>query len=116
MQIRSMQAQELENFKSRVVRMGEDWIVCGDFNVNAPSEEYDMLRATLRCESALAQLGFPPTVNDKSFLAPPGWRCLEHSMSVDHVFSNCTVDGLTVLHQLDLSDHYPLELSLTNNR
>ena len=83
--------------------------VAGDFNICGGGEEYDEACNVLGLRSALETIDFPPTYNAKSFLAPPGWRTQPECACLDHVFTNLTVEGMTVDTGEDMSDHYPIE-------
>lgn len=109
--VRRKQCKELKRFIDQTVANGDPWIVTGDFNINAPSEEYSDLCSIMHHQSALEQRNFPRTFNDKSFLAPRGWRSLGFDMSLDHVFSNKAIGSLAVLEN-DMSDHYSLTMTL----
>ena len=110
--IRAQQCAELKHHIDTTA--GTDrWVVAGDFNIDASSREYARLVAAWGVPSLLQAGGSPPTYNDHSFLAPPGWRRVGYAGCIDHVFTNAPGARLRRVHtQPDISDHYGVEFSV----
>ena len=108
-EVRRGQLLELRDFVRSTCSVKALSFVAGDFNICGGGEEYDEACNVLGLRSALETIDFPPTYNAKSFLAPPGWRTQPERACLDHVFTNLTVEGMTVDTSEDMSDHYPIE-------
>ena len=106
--IRMKQVRELNEFMKDIVKPEEKWILCGDFNIRAPSEEYEQLESIVNAESLLKEKEFPNTYNNESFLAPIGWKT--EKCCIDHIFTNIESKECNVLTKIDLSDHFPVEI------
>ena len=111
--IRGGQLREMKRFVDKTVTDEDEWFVCGDFNIEggADSEEYTLLCTTWGQPSVLEALGFPASYNDKSFLAPIGWRNLDYNACLDHVFTSLSQPVAQVLTEPDISDHFPVVIS-----
>ena len=105
--VRMKQLRELMDFMRDLIDPDDKWILCGDFNIRAPSGEYDQLESIVNSESLLKKNEFPNTYNYNSFLAPIGWK--SEKCCIDHIFTNIEIKSCCVLDKIDLSDHFPVE-------
>ena len=51
--VRMKQLRELMDFMRDLIDPDDKWILCGDFNIRAPSGEYDQLESIVNSESLL---------------------------------------------------------------
>ena len=106
--VRHKQLLELVEFMKDIVKTDEKWILCGDFNIRGDSDEYEVLKSIINADSLLEKIGFPNTYNNRSFLAPIGWK--KETGCLDHIFTNLEIENCRVLTNVDLSDHFPIEV------
>ena len=106
--VREKQLKEVKKFMNKHAE--ERWMLCGDFNIEPNTPMYDKMVRILGSGSVLERRGFPNTYNGRSFLVPPSWK--ERSMCIDHVFTNMEIKKCSVLVGVNVSDHYPLAITM----
>ena len=106
--VRSKQLKEVKEYINEKESL--EWILCGDFNIESNTPMYDKMVRILGSVSVLEQRGFPNTYNNRSFLVPPSWK--ERAMCIDHIFTNMDVEDCEVLVDVNVSDHYPLAITI----
>lgn len=117
--IRRKQRRETKAFMMELVGDKDLWLLAGDFNVEGPSTECDLMNEDLGSTTLMERVGYPPTYNSNSFLAPPGWRHLEKRYCLDHFFTNLPGVEARVLgveETGDISDHLAVEVVVDSLR
>ena len=112
---RLQQLHELSRFVHAKVGTQGHFVLGGDFNMVGGSADYQEAAKLFGRHSANAPT-FAPTYTTRSFLTPPGWKNIAWDSNLDHMFTNLDVRDFQVKSTVDISDHLPMHLTVSQPR
>ena len=112
---RLQQLHELSRFVHAKVGTQGHFVLGGDFNMIGGSADYLEAAKLFGRQSANAPT-FAPTYTTRSFLTPPGWKNIAWESNLDHMFTNLDVCDFQVKSTVDISDHLPMHLTVSQPR
>lgn len=112
---RLQQLHELSRFVHAKAGTQGHFVLGGDFNMIGGSADYQEAAKLFGRQSANAP-NFAPTYTTRSFLTPPGWKNIAWESNLDHMFTNLDVCDFQVKSTVDISDHLPMHLTVSQPR